>query len=159
MNHAVTEDPTWAHLDKNEKPSRDGEGFFAPDRAGDAPRTAHLQRLNVGRLFALRAGLDFKRNALIFLQRLEALAADLRKVCEQILATHVRRDEAKTLSIVEPFDDTSFHFPVSLCDLSKAGIALESIQPRFSCLYLINTETANQILALPLYGEQRMTVK
>jgi hypothetical protein len=45
-------------------------------------------------------------------------------VREEIFAARIRRDEAKALSIVEPFDDTSFHFPVSLEDLSISGIAL-----------------------------------
>jgi hypothetical protein len=35
-------------------------------------------------------------------------------VSEQILTARVRRDEAKALSIVEPFYDTSFHIAVFL---------------------------------------------
>jgi hypothetical protein len=54
-------------------------------------------------------------------------------VREQILATRIRCDEAKALSIVEPFDDTSFHIPVSLEDLSNSGIALK--------LYLMATSS------------------
>ena len=102
------------------------EGFFAIRLPGDTRGAAqcNLQRLDVRRLLALRASLDFEGNALAFLERLETFSADLRKVREQVFATRIRCNEAKALSIVEPFDDTSFHIPVSLEDLSKSGIAL-----------------------------------
>jgi hypothetical protein len=35
-------------------------------------------------------------------------------VREEVLAARVGRDEAEALSIVEPFDDTSFHVPLFL---------------------------------------------
>src|SRR5579859_286771 len=99
------------------------EGFPAIRLPGDILRAARcdLQRLNVRRLLALRACLDLKGDALAFLQRLEAFSADLRKVREQVFATRIRCNEAKALSIVEPFNNTSFHIPVSLEDLSKSG--------------------------------------
>jgi hypothetical protein len=34
-------------------------------------------------------------------------------VREEILATRVGRNEAEAFSIVEPFDDTGFHVPLS----------------------------------------------
>jgi hypothetical protein len=83
-----------------------------------------LQRLDVRCLLALRARLDVERDALVFFQRFETVSANLRKVREEIFAARIRRDEAKALSIVEPFDDTRFHFPVSLNDFLKSGIAL-----------------------------------
>lgn len=97
--------------------------FYRP--AKRAVALTGLQRLDIRRLLALRAGLDVERDALVFLQRLEPFRANLRKVREEIFAARIRRDEAKALSIVEPFDDTSFYFPVSLDDLSKSGIALK----------------------------------
>src|SRR5690606_28083899 len=45
-----------------------------------------LQRADVGRLQALRAGLDFEFDALVFGQALETLALDLREVGEQVVA-------------------------------------------------------------------------
>ncbi|CAM2158346.1 conserved hypothetical protein [Paraburkholderia tropica] len=73
-----------------------------------------LDRLDVRSLLALRANLDVERHTLVFLQRLEAVCADFREVCEQVVAAGVGRDEAKTLCIIEPFDNTGFHVSVSL---------------------------------------------
>src|SRR5258708_17567404 len=99
------------------------EGFPAIRLPGDIRGAARygLQRLNVRRLLALRAGLDLEGDALAFLQRLEAFGTDLRKAREQVVAIRIRCNEVKALSIVEPFDDTSFHIPVFLVDLSKSG--------------------------------------
>src|ERR1700739_4691656 len=109
------------------------EGFPAIRLPGDIRGAARcgLQRLNVRRLLALRAGLDLEGDALAFLQRLEAFGADLRKVREQVFATRIRCNEAKALSIVEPFDDTSFHIPVSLDVYQNGDIALK---PHFSAI-------------------------
>ncbi len=73
-----------------------------------------LQGLDVCRLLALRAGLHFEGNALVFLERLETFAANFREVSKQVVTAGDRCDEAKALSIVEPFYDTGFHIPVSL---------------------------------------------
>src|ERR1700682_2163605 len=81
---------------------------------GTELRCDNSQRTNVCRLLAFRTGLHFERNALILFQRLEAFRADFRKVREQIFPARVRRDKSKSLSIVEPFDDTGFHIPLSL---------------------------------------------
>ena len=56
-----------------------------------------LQRRDFRGLLTLRALRYFKRDLLIFLQRLEAVALNLRKMREQVLAA-VRRDEPKALS-------------------------------------------------------------
>jgi hypothetical protein len=64
-----------------------------------------LQRLKVRRLLALRTRFHVEGNALVFLQRLEAFRANLRKVGKQIVATGIRSGEAKAFGIVEPFDD------------------------------------------------------
>jgi hypothetical protein len=71
--------------------------------------TMPLQRLDVRRLLALRAGLNVERDTLVLFQRLEPLGADFGEVSEQIVATCVGGDKTKALSIVEPFDDTGFH--------------------------------------------------
>src|SRR5438067_9234106 len=69
-----------------------------------------LQRLNVGSLLALRTGGHVERHALVFLQRLEALALDSREVSEQIFAAFVRGDEAEAFGVIEPFYDASCHY-------------------------------------------------
>ena len=56
-----------------------------------------LQRRDFRGLLTLRALRYFKRDLLIFLQRLEAVALNLRKMREQVFAA-VRRDEPKALS-------------------------------------------------------------
>ena len=111
------------------------EGFWAIRLPGNTCGALQrgLKRLDVRRLLALWACLDLEGDALAFLQRLETFGADLRKVREQVFATRIRCDEAKALSNVEPFDDTSFHIPVSLEDLSNSGIALK--------LYLMATSS------------------
>lgn len=95
---------------------------------------ADLQRLDVRRLLALRADLDVERDALVLLQRFEAVGADLRKVREQIFTACVRRDEAKPLSIVEPFDDTGFHVAVSLKILKKRAKPIRRKTKRYSVI-------------------------
>jgi len=62
-----------------------------------------LDGANVTCLFALRASAALERNALVFRQRLEAVALDVLKVREQVAATAIRCDESKALGIVEPF--------------------------------------------------------
>ena len=82
-------------------------------RAQRAPALS-LERLDVRGLLSLRTDLDVERHTLVLLQRLEAVGTDFREVREQIVAAGVRRDEAKALCIVEPFDNTGFHVSVSL---------------------------------------------
>src|ERR1700712_2328450 len=85
-----------------------------PARGGPFPlqlaRTRRLHRLDIRCLQTLRSFLRFEGHLLVFLQALEALRTDLREVREQIVATFIRRDETKTLCIVEPFDRTCCHF-------------------------------------------------
>jgi hypothetical protein len=57
-----------------------------------------LQRRDFRGLLTLRALRYFKRDLLIFLQRLEAVALNLGKMREQVFAAAVRRDEPKALS-------------------------------------------------------------
>jgi hypothetical protein len=97
-----------AATNRRKKPST-LRGFF-PLRSFAAARLV-LQRADICRLLALRAGLHFERYALIFFQRLEPFRANFREVSEEIIATRIRRNEAKALRIVEPFDDTGFHIP------------------------------------------------
>src|SRR5690606_32553096 len=68
--------------------------------------TSRLQRADVGRLQALRAGLDFEFHALVFSQALETLALDFGEVGEQVVAAAFRSDEAEALGVVEPLDGT-----------------------------------------------------
>lgn len=65
--------------------------------------------LNVARLLALRAGRYIKGNALTFGQRTETVGLNCGKMREEIIAALFGGDEAETLRIIEPFDDTSSH--------------------------------------------------
>src|SRR5213595_3301942 len=65
-----------------------------------------LQRADVGSLQALLALLDFELHALVFSQRLEAIALDVTEVGEQVGAARVLSDEAVALALVEPLDGT-----------------------------------------------------
>src|ERR1700676_4602761 len=68
-----------------------------------------LQRRDFRGLLTLRALRYFERDLLIFLQRLEAVALNLRKMREQVFAASVRRDESKSLRIVKPLHSTCCH--------------------------------------------------
>src|ERR1700710_1734381 len=61
-----------------------------------------LQHANVRGLQALLALLDFKFDALVFQQGLEAGALDVAEVGEQVSAARVLSDEAEALALVEP---------------------------------------------------------
>src|SRR5262245_11041909 len=65
-------------------------------------RRALFGGANVGRLLALGPGGHVERDALVLLERLETLALDRGEMCEEVLATAVRRDETETLGVVEP---------------------------------------------------------
>ena len=69
-----------------------------------------LLRLNIRCLQTLRALLGFETHLLILRQRLEAFGANLGEVSEQIVAAAVRRDESKSLRIVEPLHSTCRYF-------------------------------------------------
>jgi hypothetical protein len=75
--------------------------------------SVRLHRLDVSCLLALRARLHFKRNLLVFLQRLEAFRADFREMREQIFTAAVGSDEAEALCVIEPLDGTGFHITCS----------------------------------------------
>src|SRR5260370_6155966 len=92
---------------KNQWPARAGH---SSDR-GDRQRL--LQRRDVCGLLALRTLLDFEAHLLIFLERFEPASLNLRKMREQVFSAAVRRDEAKTLCIVEPLYSTCCHFQSS----------------------------------------------
>src|SRR6476659_2441867 len=57
---------------------------------------------NVRGLQALLALLHFEFDALVFGERLEAVALDVAKVGEEVGAARVLRDEAEALALVEP---------------------------------------------------------
>ena len=86
-----------------------GSRLFSSRCAADAAATTGLQRLDVRGLHALRAALRFKAHLLAFCQALEAVGANFREVCEEVVAAVIRRDEAKTLGVVEPFNRTGIH--------------------------------------------------
>ena len=57
-------------------------------------------------LLALGARNHFKAHLLTFLEGLEAFDFDCGEMDKQILAAVVGRDEAESLGIIEPFDNT-----------------------------------------------------
>lgn len=63
-----------------------------------------LERANFGRLRSFRTILNFEFDFLAFVQAAIAAALDGGKVCENIGATNVRRDETVTLVSVEPLN-------------------------------------------------------
>ena len=58
---------------------------------------------------ALLATAGHVADLLAFGQGLEAVAGDFGEVSEQIVTACVRSDEAKALSVVEPFNGTGLH--------------------------------------------------
>ena len=72
-----------------------------------------LQRRDFRSLLALRALRHFEANFLVLLQRFKAVALNLRKMREQVFAAAVRRDEPKSLRIVEPLYGTCRHLLIS----------------------------------------------
>jgi len=70
--------------------------------------------LDIGCLFAFGALGYFERNLLSFLEGLEPPHLDRREVREQIFTAVIRRNEAITLRIVEPFHGTCCHIAVPL---------------------------------------------
>src|ERR1700754_2015668 len=88
---------------KNKSPAHYGAGLVSSDLA------SRSDRLDVGRLLALRTLGHLKLDLLVLLKGLEAIAADRGKVNEKILPAGVGRNETKALRIVEPFNRTSRH--------------------------------------------------
>src|SRR5260370_7941261 len=76
---------------------------------GGPPCGAALRRLNVRRLLALGPHLRLKGHLLPFREALESLRTDFREMREQIVTALIRRDEPKTLRIVEPLDCAGCH--------------------------------------------------
>jgi len=64
---------------------------------------------DVGRAQAFLAALSTKRHFLTFRQGFEPVALDGGVMDEDIRAAVSRADEAKTFTIVKPFDDTCVH--------------------------------------------------
>ncbi|KGC40206.1 hypothetical protein DO73_5014 [Burkholderia pseudomallei] len=99
-----------------ERRSRRETGAARSGRQARCARSRHraqkrygLQRLDVGSLEAFRAPLRLEAHLLVLGQRLVSLTADFREMREQIVAARIRRDEAKTLGLVEPLDGTGIH--------------------------------------------------
>ena len=67
-----------------------------------------LQRFDAGREQAFGSALDFKLDALTFLQSTKAFADDRFEMNEHFLSI-VALDEAITFGIIEPLDSSSFH--------------------------------------------------
>ena len=61
-------------------------------------------------LLAFWAGNHLKTYLLPFFERLEAFDFNCGEMNKQIPAAIVRRDEAKPLGVIEPFDNTISHF-------------------------------------------------
>src|SRR5690348_9001044 len=69
-----------------------------------------FENADVRSLHSLRPLGDVEGNPLIFMERLAVdIAANLRKVCEDVFAALVRGDEAETLTVVEPLHVTCAH--------------------------------------------------
>src|SRR6266702_3634104 len=82
-----------------------------PERAN---RPSRSYRLDIRRLLALRSLLDFEADLLVFLQRLETLAADFGEMGKQVFATIIGCDKAKALRVVEPLHCTGWHVDSSV---------------------------------------------
>jgi hypothetical protein len=67
------------------------------------------KRLDICGLLALGTLLHLEAHFLLFLQRFEAAALDLRKMREQVFSAIVWRDKTKALCIVEPLHCTRLH--------------------------------------------------
>ena len=65
--------------------------------------------LDVGSLLALRALHDVEGNLFAFLESLETIHVDGRKMGEKVFATIVRGNETKALGVIEPFHSADCH--------------------------------------------------
>src|SRR5688572_12031756 len=86
--------------------------MFMDEKPGMRPALSWwcLDRLDVvGARLAVVAGADFERNLLAFLQRLEPVHVDRRKMREEIFAAAIGSDESETFCIIEPLDCTGCH--------------------------------------------------
>src|SRR5205823_2382206 len=103
---------------------------LGPWRSGSAEREVSAlacDRHDVGRLGALLplAGLELDPGALV--QRLVALARDLREMDEQVLAALVGGDEPIALRSVEPLHGTGSHVHTSLTTHERVEKALDRV--------------------------------
>ena len=83
-----------------------------------------LDRFDIRGLLALRTHLHVEADLLILLQRFETLCLDFGEMREQVFAAVVRRDESKTLRVVEPLHCSSCHHPFP----TKLKSALDSVR-------------------------------
>ena len=79
---------------------------FAMAGRAEARPQSESGRLDVGRLLALGAGGHVETDALAFDEALEALALDRGEMGEEILTPILRRNEAKTLRVIKPLNNT-----------------------------------------------------
>ena len=68
-----------------------------------------LGLLNVRSLLAFRTLGDVERYTVVLFETLVTAADDCGKVCEQIVATFIGSNEAKTFGIIKPFHYTCCH--------------------------------------------------
>ena len=66
----------------------------------------HLSAADVRGLLTLWAVDHVEGDALAFLQGLETIHGDCGEMGEKIFTAAIRRDETKTLCVIEPFDGT-----------------------------------------------------
>jgi len=97
--------------------------FVGIDAGKSAETMFRLSCLDVGSLLAFGALRDVKADFLAFLERLETVHVDCRKVRKQINATIIGSNKSETLCIVKPFDCTDCHDTFSL--LIKQGHPLQ----------------------------------
>src|SRR5262245_50262695 len=89
--------------------------------AARGPHVSSRSLLDVDRLRALLALALLVLDASILLQRLEAVAGDVRVMYEQVLSTPVGRDEAVALRVVEPLHGSGCHSTTPRHTTGQAG--------------------------------------
>src|SRR3990167_1191503 len=103
-------------------------------------RSLALQRADVRGLQALLALLDFEFDALVFRQRLEAVALNVTEVGEQVGAAGVLSNEAVAFALVEPLHGTG---------LSRHGRFLSFKQSNAQHMLRMQRHSRNVIRGFP----------
>jgi hypothetical protein len=94
------------------KSNEKGPAEAGPDleRCDTEPTTSGNNRRNAGGLGAFRARRQIIAHTLTFLQAAKAFGVNCRKVDEDIVATILGGNKAKSLGIVEPLHCSVWHF-------------------------------------------------
>jgi len=73
-------------------------------------KSSFVERADIGRLLAFRAGRHVEGDFLVLPERFETPCLNGREMCEQIIASIIRFDETETLRFVKPLDGASNHY-------------------------------------------------